>query len=262
MPARNTELHVGRLVNDLAEVSFWETEGSGKPDLPPLSHCKRSRQTIVVHNTDKQELLGCSVWASVHNTEKQGLLGCSDWASGSWDFESPDRPCFLISARSCREWQACSAPAPNRERAFGFFPSFSQWALTGFLAPPWAPTPEGTEPREDIPPELGVCVFFSLLQVLCHCQEERPCRARPQRGNSQGGEARRGEAPVTTEEGGARGEPREAGWQKRQTGSGSPDGAPASHLPDEATTTGAQPPQPAWARHPGFSSPQELGTCQ
>lgn len=217
MPARNTELRVGRLVNDLAKVSLWETEGSGKPDLPPLSHCKRSWQTIVVHNTKKQEFLGSSVWAS-----------------GSRDFESPDMSYLLISVRSCRERWLRSIPfipTPGRDRAFDFSPCFFQWA------PPGAPAAEGTGHREDTPPELRLFFFFfSLLKVLCHCQEEHPCRTWPQRGNSQGGEA-----PVITEDWDAQWgtqrscwqgdrSSRRAGWESRRS--------PSKPPPDGPTTTG------------------------
>ena len=215
MPARNTELRVGRLVNDLAEVSLWETEGSGKPDLPRLSHCKHSWQTIVVHNTKKQEFLGSSVWAS-----------------GSRDFESPDTSYLLISVRSCRERWLRSIPTPGRDRAFDFSPCFFQWA------PPWAPAAEGTGHREDTPPELCLFFFFSLVSWKFCVIARRSIRV--EHGPSE--ETHREERlPWSQKTEMPSGEPREAVGKVTEAADGlggSPDGAPASHVPEGPTTTG------------------------
>lgn len=217
MPARNTELRVGRLVNDLAKVSLWETEGSGKPDLPPLSHCKRSWQTIVVHNTKKQEFLGSSVWAS-----------------GSRDFESPDMSYLLISVRSCRERWLRSIPfipTPGRDRAFDFSPCFFQWA------PPGAPAAEGTGHREDTPPELRL-FFFSLVSWKFCVIARRSIRV--EHGPSE--ETHREERlPWSQKTEMPSGEPREAVGKVTEAADGlggSPDGAPASHLPTDPQPQG------------------------
>lgn len=99
--------------------------------------------------------------------------------------------------------------------------------------------------------------FLSLLKVLCHCQEEHPCRTWPRRANSQGGEARLGShnhRRVNSQWG-----PRRSCWRGDRSSdglSGSPDGAPTSR------PTGGPASSASLARSPRQPHPQELGICQ